>query len=852
MKESSEVGELQGLSPGEAALRLGRDGYNEIASAKKRSVLHIAFEVLKEPMFLLLLAGGAIYMFLGDMEESMMLFFFVLVVMGITFYQERKTERALEALRDMSSPRALVIRGGLPLRIPGREVVVDDLVVLVEGDRVPADASVISSSNLLVDESLLTGESMPVRKSRSEGDASAVRPGGDDSPRVWSGTLVVQGHGVSKVSSTGASTELGKIGKALKSLEEEETPLRRQTGRLVNQLAAIGLALCVLVSVLYTVNSGRWDWVGGLLAGITLAMATLPEEIPVVFTIFMALGAWRMSSKGVLTRRMDSIESLGSATVLCVDKTGTLTMNHMAVSKLHAAEEFLEASGSDRLPERFHELVEYGMLASQTAPFDPVEKAIRRLGEERLRDTEHIHAHWTLVQEYPLSKTMLSISNVWNSPDGEEYVIAAKGAPEAIADLCHMDRPSLKDVHRNVASMAEEGLRILAVAKASFKRGELPQGQHDFDFRYVGLIGFSDPVRPQVPAAIKECYRAGIRVIMITGDYPVTAKKIAEAIGLEHADEAITGPELEGMEEGDLRRRIASVNVFARVVPDQKLRIVEALKANGEIVAMTGDGVNDAPALKAAHIGVAMGGRGTDVARESASIVLLDDDFSSIVAAARLGRRIFDNLRKALAYIMSVHLPIAGMSLLPVVLKWPLALMPAHIAFLELVIDPTCSVVFEAEAEEEDVMRRPPRRQGEPLLSRKAMALSILQGLMVLIVVANAYAVSLHLGVGEAKARTIAFTVLVFGNLGLIFTNRSWNRSIIENILKPNRALRYVFAGTVSSLLVVLYLPPLTSLFKFAPLSISEVATCFLLGALSVAWFEGVKMLDKRLKFKIL
>jgi len=840
-----DINKITGLTESQVARRLKEEGYNELPSTKKRSLSTIAFEVVREPMFLLLVACGILYLFMGDLEGALMLLGFVFVVIGITLYQERKTERALEALRDLSSPRALVIREGKQKRIAGREVVRGDILILNEGDRVPADGLLLSCVNLSVDESLLTGESVPVRKMAAVGNPDMGRPGGDDLPFVYSSTLVVQGQGITQVQATGLHTEIGKIGRALQQVETEETLLQRETDQLVRKLAFVGLSLCVLVVIVYGITRG--NWLNGLLAGITLAMATLPEELPVVLTVFLALGAWRISQKQVLTRRVPVIETLGSATVLCVDKTGTLTLNRMSVSKLFARGQFRNISRSiDAIPEAFHQLVEFSILASQIDPFDPMERAIKDLGEQHLTRTEHLHQNWTLVHEYPLAKELLALSRVWKSPEGTDYVIATKGAPEAIADLCHFDRTQTEDLSRHINSMADEGLRVLGVAQARFRETTLPGIQHDFKFQFEGLIGLADPIRPTVPEALRECYSAGIRVVMITGDYPGTAQNIARQIGLKPNDRFITGPELDGMDDSRLQQRIQSVNVFARVVPEQKLRLVNAFKANGEIVAMTGDGVNDAPALKSAHIGIAMGAHGTDVARESSSLVLLDDDFSSIVQAVKMGRRIFDNIKKAVAYIFAIHVPIAGMSLIPVLLKWPLVLLPVHIVFLELIIDPACSVVFEAESEEANLMKRPPRNPKEPLFSRKTLAVSILQGVSVLLIVLAVYAIALYRGQGESDARALTFTTLIIANLGLILTNRSWSRTILSTLRSPNTALWWVLGGAAVFLGLVLYVPFLRSLFRFSTLHPFDLVLCLASGIASILWFEGLKMFNGR------
>ncbi len=803
-----------GLTEEEAARRLAREGPNELPASKRRGPFRIALEVVKEPMFLLLIACGSLYLLLGDVGEAFLLLGFVFVIVGITFVQERKTERALDALRDLASPRALVVRNGEKRRIAGRDVVRGDVLLLSEGDRVPADAVVRGATSLSVDESLLTGESVPVGKQPAAGAAPAAAPGGDDTPFVFSGTLVVKGQGVAEVVAVGAATEMGKIGRALAVLEPEDTPLQRQTARLVRLFALIGFGLCATVVAAYALTRG--DFLKGLLAGLTLGMAMLPEEFPVVLTVFLALGAWRISRHHVLTRRIPAVETLGAATALCVDKTGTLTMNRMSVAELAVGDEVLavDPKGAS-LPEDFHELVELAILASPADPFDPMEKAMRELGERTLAGTEHLHGDWELLREYPLSRQILAMSRVWRSPDGSEFVIAAKGAPEAIADLCHLGPEETARLERRIADLASRGRRVIGVARAAFRGRALPAGQHDFGFRFVGLLALSDPVRPGVPEAIAECRRAGIRVLMITGDYAGTARSIAREIGLADPETVVTGPELDTLDDAALAARVREACVFARMVPEQKLRLVSALKANGEIVAMTGDGVNDAPALKTAHIGIAMGGRGTDVAREAAALVLLDDAFESIVKAVRTGRRIFDNLRKAMLYIFAVHVPIAGLSLFPVLLGWPLALLPIHIVFLELIIDPACTVVFEAEEGEEGVMRRPPRPLDEPIFGGRGLLLGLVQGLGELVVDLALYgwALAAH---GEPVARALAFTTMVLGNVGLIFLNRAGSRSLLETLRAPNRPERWVTGGAFAFLALALGVPGARELFGFA------------------------------------
>jgi Ca2+-transporting ATPase len=835
---------LNGLSIKEASEKLQKEGYNELPSSQPKSVFKIALGVVREPMFLLLVACGTLYLILGDLQEGLMLLSFVFVIMGIEFYQEKKTEKALDALKDLASPRALVIRDGETIRIPGKEVVTGDIVVLQEGDRVPADAVVLKNNNLLADESLLTGESVSVRKREwKEGDKIFI-PGGDDLPVVYSGSMIVQGNGLVKVTATALNTEIGKIGKALESVKEEPTKLKKEMGILVKRLAIIGILLCIMVIALYTITRG--DLIKGFLAGITLAMAMLPEEFPVVLTIFLALGAWRMSKKSVLTRKPAAIETLGSATVLCTDKTGTLTHNRMTVTQLFNGTDFFGIVSGERFPEPFHEIIEYGILASQVNPFDPMEKAIINIGDQFLQDSEHIHADWVMEKEYPLSKDLLAMSRVFSNTGTKEQVIAVKGAPEAIFDLCHLNGERVSQYESAVAKMASEGLRVLGVARASINAGELPSIQHDFDLEFAGLIGLSDPIRKNVPDAVKECYNAGIRVIMITGDYPVTATNIGKEIGIKNPELFIAGSELKDMPEDELCERIKDVNIFARVIPEQKLKIVNALKKNNEIVAMTGDGINDAPALKASNIGIAMGEKGTDVAREASSLVLMDDNFASIVGAVKMGRKIFDNLQKALGYIFAIHVPIAGLSLIPVLFAdLPLILWPVHIVFLELIIDPACTLVFEAEKEEKNVMSRPPKDINEPFFGAKKIFFSCMQGMGIIVICLLVYFIGSRMGYSEKSVRTLTFVTLIVSNIAVILSNRSWTSGIFKILSSPNKAVMWIIGGAVIFLILILQIPFLLDLFQFEKIGYLELLVCTGAGLLSITWFEIYKKVKR-------
>jgi Ca2+-transporting ATPase len=834
---------LRGLSEQEAANRLKREGRNALPQADRRTFDRIILEILREPMFALLLGAAAIYLVLGDFREAVVLAVFASTSVLIAVVQEARTERVLESLRDLTSPRALVIRDGVEKRIAGAEVVRGELVILVEGDRVPADATVLSAHDLLCDESLLTGEAVPVRKIATADEAPPRRPGGDDLPYVYSGSLVVRGHGRAEVIATGARSEIGKIGLAITRIDTEPPRLRVQTSRLVRNFAAVSLSLSALAVLLY----GLWrgGWLDALLSGIALGMSMLPEEFPLVLTVFMVMGAWRISRAHVLTRRVAAIETLGAATVLCTDKTGTLTQNRMTIVALRSGDEVWRQGDTGPINARFAKLLEYGVLAGAREPFDPMEKAFHALAAESLAAYRQPHSGRTLKWEYGLRPDLLAVTNIWEQAGSPALIVAAKGAPEAIADLCRLPERDRVGFDRAVDDMGRQGMRLLAVARASVPANwARPETPRNIPFELLGLVGIADPLRPTVPAAVRECRAAGVRVIMITGDYPHTARAVADQANLEPGD-LLTGGELERIGDDELEQRVRSATIFARTLPEQKLRIVDALKANGEIVAMTGDGVNDAPSLKAAHIGIAMGGRGTDVAREAASLILLDDDFASIVTAIRLGRRIYDNLRKAMAYILAVHVPIAGLALIPLLFGLPLVFWPLHIAFLEMVIDPVCSIVFEAEGEEADTMRRRPRHPAAPLLSAGFAAWSLLQGALVLALVAGLFVIALRQGLPEPDARALAFATLVATNLGLVLVNRSLGTSVRAALLRPNTALWWVVAATGTILAGVLLSPPARELFHFGPLHGDDIGIALTSGLAALFLLELAKKLTR-------
>jgi Ca2+-transporting ATPase len=832
----------EGLTAAEAASRLRANGANELPASRPLNGWRLLLDVVAEPMFLLLTACGAIYLMLGDRNEALMLLGFVGIIIGITFFQRQRTERSLTALRDLSCPRAMVIREGKQQRVAGRELVVGDLVLLAEGDRVPADIDLISTSNLSADESMLTGESVPVMKqatSTAQGEAEH---------RVYSGTLITQGTASGVVMATGIDSALGRIGASLAAIDSELTPIQRETRGVIKGVAIGGMSLAGALALAHWVLRG--DGLQGLLAGLTLAMAIPPEELPVILTLFLVLGAWRLAREQVLARSIPAIELLGATTVLCVDKTGTLTLNRMDVAYLWS-----EQSGYDcRIPaapplqEELHGLLEYAVLASHRQAFDPMESAITHAGARLLVNTEHLHTDWTLIDDYPLSRQMLAMSRVWQSPDLSEYLVAAKGAPEAIIDLCHLPQERAASIAAQVEALAAQGLRVIGVARAIFPVSALPDNQHVFEFGFLGLVALHDPVRTEVPRAVAACHAAGIRVVMITGDHPATALAIARDAGIGGgATNMLSGAELSGMNDAALQARLEDTEIFCRFAPEQKLRLVQAFRARGDIVAMTGDGVNDAPALKAASIGVAMGARGTDVAREAAALVLLKDDFSSLLLAVRHGRRLFANLRKAIAFVVAVHVPIVGLSIVPVLLGWPMLLMPVHIIFLQLIIDPACSIVFEAEPIEEYAMLSAPRRTNMHLFDSEILLRGLLQGGGLLLMLIGFYLQVRASSQSDDLARTATFVALVLSNLALIYTNRTWARPSWTRRGAANLSFAWISLAAVLPLLLVLSLAPLRRLFAFALLGPEQLAGCGLVGVLSVAWFELMKWAQSKL-----
>jgi Ca2+-transporting ATPase len=813
----------QGLDGRTALNRLAEVGPNEIEKPRSRTVGIILRETMREPMFLLLLAGSAIYLMVGDLGEGVFLLCAAGLTIGLVVVQEARSENALKALRALAQPYARVIREGVTRHIPAREIVPGDLMLLAEGERIPADGELVGGDVLSIDESLLTGESAPVdrRPALSQGDSEA---------KVFAGTMVVRGSARSLVLQTGSRTRFGAIGASLARTTEELTPLQKTARRLVGYLAVAALVFCVVVFIAYGIL--RQDWLQGGLTALTVAISLLPEEFPMVLAVFLALGAWRLARHNVLVRRSAAIEALGGATILCVDKTGTLTRNQMKLVRGWHAGSYLELQSPLPKHSAAQSLLKAAAMASAVRPIDPMDRAIAELSGPVVDEP---------VRTWPLRPGRLAVIQLWRCDGGE--TAAAKGAPETIFGMCKLESAEIAELRRAIETMAQAGLRVLGVASAQFDRS-FPDDPSDAVFKFEGLIGFMDPLRDDAADALKEAGAASISVAMITGDHPATALAIAHEAGIDSLNGVLIGEELDRLDDAALRQRVARVRIFARISPEQKLRLVEALKANGEIVVMTGDGVNDGPALQAAHIGIAMGRRGSDVAREAADIVLLDDSFASIVGGVRLGRRIFANLRKALIFITAVHVPLAGLALIPILLGWPPLFMPMHVVLLELVIDPACSLVFEAEASEADAMKRPPRKAQEALFGAGQASLAVLQGVIVLAVVTVFFGWALSIA-PEREARGAAFASLVVANLFLALANSAGGRFGV--FYRSHAAFWIISVVTCLVLAACLHVPALAAVLHISAPDWSVLGPGLAIAAAAGGWWGVVKTMRSRM-----
>ena len=799
------------MSKVEATARLAKDGPNRLPAAMPRRAHQQLLSVLREPMLILLLAAGLISYTLGEPLEATFLLLSVLFVIAISFYQTRKTDKALDALRVLIAPRAQVMRDGVIQKISSEDVVNGDLILLTEGDRVPADAQLTQVANLSIDESTMTGEAFSIDKQVGH--------------KVLSGTLVVRGHGEALVTASGTQTEIGKMGKSLFRPSNKRTNLQEEIDRLVIRIATLSILSAVAVTITFGLTRGRW--LEGSLAGIAAVMSLLPEELPIILTVFFGLGAWRMSRLGVVVRSNPAIEMLGQVSVLCVDKTGTITKNEMTLVKQNPDVAF------------------YGLLASPQNPFDPMDRAFHLAAT--------LDDNWHLLREYPVTEEQLAICHVWETPKGSlQY--AAKGAPETIAKFCGYTDEELADLLREVDEVAQGGFRVLAVAALEVSSGlELPVDPSSLPFQFIGLALLSDPVRPGVADAVRTMSQAGVRTIMITGDYSVTATAIASEIGLLNPSQVLTGPDMEKLSDEALRDHIDRVNVFSRMLPSQKLRLVEALRSKSNIVAMTGDGVNDAPALKSANVGIAMGSRGSEVAREAADIVITDDSFISITNGISEGRRIYSNLRRASSYIIAIHVPIFGLAILPVLSPyWPLVLLPAQIALLELIIDPASSLAYENEKQSASDMQNPPRKSGDHMINKSLVFVSLMQGFFLLIGAGGVYLWALANGLSQGQTRAISFATLLLGNLFLMLANRSLSVSLVEILLRRTNAQAYViFVAGISILIILFAVTPIRTALRFESLEFTYWLLAFCASSLSIVWLESYKAFKKIRKSRV-
>jgi Ca2+-transporting ATPase len=825
------INDYCGLSSQEVRLLQQEHGKNELVPEKKNTFLKKVLEIIREPMFLLLFGTAMLYFILGEPKDGLIMIGFVVFMVSINVFQEWRTDRTLQALKDLSSPKVMVIRNGVIENIDSKELTVGDLMILEEGEKISADGRIIEMFDLGVDESTLTGESDVVWKkvnlSTEDEDAHWQRN------HCYAGTAVTQGAAIIKVNATGLKTEYGKIGQAILSAPQQSTPLEKQTRYLIKVCSLIGLMMFIMVAIATYTHSN--SMIGSILAGVTLAMAMIPEEFPVILTVFLAMGAWRLAQKKSLIRRMPSVETLGSVSVLCVDKTGTLTQNKMTLQELCT---FKDAP--------LDELLYWAALGCETEPYDPMEQAILA---RAMSDGINKHELFCkkLLFEYSFNSTTKMMGHVWEI-DGVP-ALAAKGSPESILPLCRLTPADRAKIESAQTTLASKGYRVIAVAKRT-NMPSIPEELRGNELELLGLLGLEDPPREAVPGAIKICTKAGVRIVMITGDNGITAKSIAGKIGIPHSNEVITGKELEDMSDDELRKRIKTVNIFARVIPKHKMRIVKAFKEIGEIVAMTGDGVNDAPALKYADIGIAMGKRGTGVAREAADMILLDDNFTTIVETVKDGRRIYDNIKKAVCYVFVIHIPIAMIALMTPVMHLPLLLLPIHVVLLELIIDPTCSIIFERQPAEKDIMNRLPRSSKESLINMGMMVKALLQGMSIFVVAFGAYIYLYKNGASVELARTFALVVLGVSNLFLVYVNQSNKQFAAAMLLKwRDKVIILVNAAILSALALIVYLPAGNDIAKTMPLSFNEIAAAVGLAALATLWWELVKVF--RILFRI-
>ena len=823
--------EYNGLSDQEVIANRKAFGSNAMGEKSKNPIWGILLEIIKEPLFIILLVASSVYFILGETTEGFIMLVAIGLVSGISIFQENKSRNAVNALKKLSSPQAKVYRNSKIVTIPTEEIVVKDLILVEDGNLIPADAKIIEAHDFSVNESMLTGESLSVSKDQSS-----------ESSMIYQGTMVDSGNCVAEVQVVGKDTALGKIGTSLEEIEQTKTPLQEQIKSFVKSMVIFGAIAFLLVWGINYYHSR--DILNALLQGLTLAMSILPEEIPVAFSTFMALGAYRLYKNKVITRSPYTVETLGAATVICTDKTGTLTENRMELRaifdwKMEEVQDFTESKPV------FSQTLEYALWASEILPFDPMEKSIHDFYANLAIVDERAGAK--MLHEYPLSGKPPVMTHIFQKENGEK-VIAVKGSVEGVLDQCSLSEADSKKILAQVEQFTTTGFRVLAVGRADPKIETYPKTQQEFDFEFLGLLAFYDPPKKNIEKVLKTFYKAGIEVKMITGDYPQTAAAIAAQVGLKSKGDMLTGEEVMAMEESSLCQKVKETHVFARMFPEAKLRIVEALKKNGEVVAMTGDGVNDGPALKAAHIGIAMGKRGSEVAKSAAALVLVDDDLGHMTEAVALGRRIYENLKKAIQYIISIHIPIILVVLLPLVFGWEFTLIftPIHVIFLELIMGPTCSIVFENEPIEPDSMNKPPRKMSQNFFSWKELSLSVIQGLMVTAACLGFGFYLMKTGQNESIVRTLIFSTLVFSNIFLTLVNRSFYFSVLKTLSYPNKLVPLVLGISLLLLVLILTVPALVTVFDFEPVGIKWLLTSLGLAFLGVIWIEAWKFFRRK------
>lgn len=825
---------LTGLTDEEVKKAYKKWGYNQMDSHKKDSVFTLLINIAKDPMLMLLLAVTVVYLIVGEYDHALFMLAAIGIVSGISFYQDNQSKKALEELEKLNEPLSQVIRNSQLLKIPTHEITVGDLCVSEEGQLINADGQIVHSNDFSVNESMLTGESLSVFKDRHSTDN-----------KVYSGTICISGLAVFEVEKIGKDTEIGKIGKSLSDIKDVKSPLQLQINHFVKVMAIIGIVVFLLVWAYSYYQSGSLT--ASLLIGLTLAMSILPEEIPVAFATFMALGAWKLMKEGVIVKRSTLVETLGSTTVICTDKTGTITENSMKLKFLYDFKSRTSYSKDEFSNSNLKELIEYAMWSSEPVPFDPMEISLHKVYQENCRVDER--KEFELFHEYPLDGKPPMMTHLFEN-QSKKRIIAAKGAPEAILKTARLTEDEKESIRNQIVIFGNQGYRILGVAKAEFEGNDFPKNQQDFDFEFLGLVVFYDPPKEGINEVFQHIYDAGIKLKVITGDNAQTTQAIASQAGIVNHTDSMDGEELMQYSEEELGEISARTTLFTRMFPEAKLKIVNALKRNGDVVAMLGDGVNDAPALKSAHIGVAMGTKGTEIAKAAADLVITHDDLEKLVVGIAAGRRIYANLKKAIQYIISIHIPIVLTVSLPLFLGWifPHIFTPVHVIFLELVMGPTCSIVYENEPIEKNAMKEPPRSMSETFLSRKELKISIIQGLLITIGVLGMYQFSVHNDGNEEQTRAMVFSTLIFANVFLSFVNRSFYYSVLDSFSYKNPLLVGISTLVILSLIAILYFEPFARFFHVSPLHITDLLYCLLAAALSVGWFEGYKWMKRRNK----